>query len=135
MCVKLMCRNHGKDVPPPEAHPSGWNSTSCKQFLTRHFWKKTFLFQEQNLQNYSWFFLTANKPLGKTIAFKAVPGRRDSIAAYLMEIFPALPEIRNLMYFKGKPNFSMVAGFPDLRKEGKHFQWYSQHMSGKSGAN
>lgn len=64
--------------------------------------------------------LHSNKPLGKNIAFKAVPGRRDLPGVYLREIFPLPPEISNFMDFKGKPNTSVIIGFPELKEEGKH---------------
>lgn len=61
-----------------------------------------------------------NKPLEKTIAFKAVPGRRDLTGAYLRDIFPFPSEISNFVDLKGKTNISMIIGFPDLREEGRH---------------
>lgn len=40
-----------------------------------------------------------------------------------MEIFSSLPEIRNLMCFKGKTNFSIITVSPDLEEEGKRFSY------------
>lgn len=117
--VKLMVCNHGKDVPGPSSRSLGQNSTSSKHFFISHFQKKNIFVLRIKTSLSFLIHLNSKQTSRENHCIQSCIWEEKSHQG-ILEIFSSLPEIRNLMYFKGKTNISIITASPDLEEEGKH---------------